>query len=77
MKLDFNDLDNVHSKNYVLELRKIFEDNFLMKFDVFDIEGNDQEEELEDRLTGDEQMNFGKKNSSKKKQQNQKLLWRK
>ena len=41
MKLDFNDLDNVHSKNYVLELRKIFEDNFLMKFDVFDIEGND------------------------------------
>ena len=77
MKLDFNDLDNVHSKNYVLELRKIFEDNFLMKFDVFDIEGNDQEEELEDRLTGDEQMNIGKKNSSKKKQQNQKLLWRK
>ncbi len=48
-----------------------------MKFDVFDIEGNDQEEELEDRLTGDEQMNIGKKNSSKKKQQNQKLLWRK
>jgi len=25
-----------------------------MKFDVFDVEGNEIEEELEDRLTGDE-----------------------
>jgi hypothetical protein len=35
-------------------LALIFEENYLMKFDVFDVEGNANEEELEDRLTGDE-----------------------